>query len=111
MHGINLFKEPNLINRLFWVFDLNEDGYIEFNEIQYSINLFREYDHKDKVEIFFELCDDNEDGFISELELKNFFTKNLSNIDDLRAMRFCIREFYQELNPKNPKGVTYEELY
>jgi len=29
---------------IFRVFDLNDDGVIEYNEIQYSINLFREYD-------------------------------------------------------------------
>ena len=118
MHGINIYKDPNLINRLFWyecinifrVFDLNDDGVIEYNEIQYSINLFREYDQNDKVQIFFELCDENEDGYINEEDLRKFFTKNLSNQDDLRTMKFCLKEFYHELNPRM-KGLTYEDLY
>lgn len=31
------------------LFDLNGDGIIDYNELQYSINLFREYSLEDKV--------------------------------------------------------------
>lgn len=34
-------KDRNVINRLFWLFDLNNDNYIDANEIAYAINLFR----------------------------------------------------------------------
>ncbi|CAD8150254.1 unnamed protein product [Paramecium pentaurelia] len=111
LHGIQLYKDPNLINRLFWVFDLNDDGYIEFNEIQYSINLFREYDQQDKIQIFFELCDENDDGYINEEDIKKFFSKNLTNQEEIRQMKFLMKDFYQELNPHYLKGLNADDLY
>ena len=53
MNGIGLKKDRNLISRLFWLFDLNGDGIIDYNELQYSINLFREYSLEDKVNGFY----------------------------------------------------------
>ena len=56
MNSIGVHKDRNLINRLFWyifngvrLFDLNGDGVIDFNELKYSINLFRENSLEDKV--------------------------------------------------------------
>ncbi len=38
--------------------------------------------------VFFELCDDNDDGFIEVDELRRFFTKNLVNKEDAKIARF-----------------------
>lgn len=112
MNGIGLKKDRNLISRLFWLFDLNGDGIIEYNELQYSINLFKESTLEEKLNVFFELCDDNEDGYFDEEDLKRFFQKNLSNDEETRTMKFLLHDFFQELNIKqNPKGITKEDLY
>ncbi len=42
MNYIGLKKDNNLVERLYWLFDLNGDGNIDYNEITYSINLFKE---------------------------------------------------------------------
>ena len=40
MKDIGIYKSNNFMERLFWIFDLNQDGQIDCNEIAYSINLF-----------------------------------------------------------------------
>lgn len=42
MDNIGLKKDRNLLNRLFWLFDLNGDEFIDCHEIVYAINLFKE---------------------------------------------------------------------
>lgn len=78
MIGINK-DDKNLKERLYWVFDLNDNGDIDSNEIAYGINLFREYSLEEKVKIFFNYCDENDNGFIDMEELKVFMIKNLHN--------------------------------
>ena len=41
--------DKNLKERLYWVFDLNENGSIDSKEVAYCINLFREYSLEEKV--------------------------------------------------------------
>lgn len=41
MDHIGLKKDRNILNRLFWLFDLNSDEYIDSNEIVFAINLFK----------------------------------------------------------------------
>jgi len=50
MKQIGIKKDNNLFTRLFWLFDLNNDGKIDSNEFAYSINLFKEFTLDDKVE-------------------------------------------------------------
>jgi hypothetical protein len=57
--------------------------------------------------VFFELCDDNDDGFFDEEDLKRFFYKNLSNEEEARTMKFVLHDFYSEINQKlSPKGIS-----
>ena len=57
--------------------------------------------------VFFELCDENDDGYFDEEDLKRFLYKNLQNEEEARTMKFVLHDFYLELNPKNNiKGVT-----
>jgi hypothetical protein len=43
--------------------------------------------------VFFELCDENENGYLDSEELKKFFCKNLSNEEDIKTVRFVSRDF------------------
>ena len=58
------------------------------------------------MKVFFELCDENDDGFFDEEDIKRFFYKNLSIEEEARTMKFVLHDFFQELNPKNAKGAT-----
>jgi hypothetical protein len=111
MDHIGIKRDRNLLNRLFWLFDLNSDDVIDHSEIQYSINLFKEYTLEEKVNTFFELCDDDENELITPEELKRFFLKNLHSEDDTKVVKFVIKDFFKELNPKNEKFLTQQELY
>ncbi len=58
------------------------------------------------VIVFFDLCDDDETGFIEEEKLFKFFKKNLKEEDDKILLRTVVKEFAEELNYKNPKAIT-----
>lgn len=87
MEHIGIKKDTNLLNRLFWLFDIDSDGKIDFNEIMYSLNLFKEYTLEEKVEIFFELCDEDDNNLVTCSELRKFFLKNLNNEDDQKIVK------------------------
>jgi Ca2+-binding EF-hand superfamily protein len=70
------------LNRLFWLFDLDSDEKIDHTEIAYSLNLFKEYTLEEKVQIFFELSDEDDNGLVSAQEIRKFFLKNLNSEDD-----------------------------
>lgn len=112
MEHIGIKKDRNLLNRLFWLFDLNGDDSIDNNEITYSVNLFKEFNLEEKVDTFFDLCDDDDNGYITSEELKRFLVKNLYSEEDIKVAKYMVKDFMLELNPKNPaKGLTKDELY
>ena len=96
------------------LFDLNGDGSIDFNELQYSINLFKEYKIEDRVNgitcyqiiVFVDLCDENDDGYFDSEDLKKFFHRNLNNEEEIRTMKFVLPDFFQELNALSSRGAT-----
>ena len=82
------------------LFDLNGDGSIDFNELQYSINLFKEYKIEDRVNgitcyqiiVFVDLCDENDDGYFDSEDLKKFFHRNLNNEEEILDLKinYCL---------------------
>ena len=111
MDHIGIKKDRNLLNRLFWLFDLNADEEIDNKEIIYSINLFKEGNLEENLETFFELCDDDENGCISIEELRRFFIRNLHTDEEIKMVKLLIKDFFKDLNTKNEKYITKEELY
>lgn len=99
MEHIGITKDRNLLNRLFWLFDLNGDGSIDHTEIAYSVNLFKEYTLEEKVNMFFDICDDDENGLVSIDEIKRFFVKNLHNEEDIKVSKYLAKDFMLEINP------------
>ena len=41
--------DPNLYERLFWLFDINGNGYIQTKEIVIGLELFREHTLDEKI--------------------------------------------------------------
>lgn len=122
--SIGLKKDRNLIGRLFWYGCWNEGvGYSISMGMERSITMNSNIQSTCSVSIvwrtrwqvyivssytvFFELCDENDDGYFDEEDLKRFLYKNLQNEEEARTMKFVLHDFYTELNPKsNIKGVT-----
>ena len=49
--------------------------------------------------IFFNYCDENDNGFIDAEELRVFMIKNLHNLEDKKIAKTLIKDFYYELCP------------
>ena len=103
--------DQSLHERLFWLFDLNGNGVIEQKEILLALELFKEHSLDEKVKMFFDLCDDDDAGYIEEEKLIRFFKRNLRTEAERRKVRKqVVREFIDEINPQSHFAITKEEL-
>jgi len=87
-----------LVDRLFSLFDTNEDGSVDFSELASGLTVFCYGDARDKVEAAFRLFDLNGDGYIGLDEMVTY-------------LRAVFRVMYQ-LQPgtQGMTGVPAEEL-
>eukprot|EP01017_Pseudomicrothorax_dubius_P045043 TRINITY_DN7715_c0_g1_i3.p1 TRINITY_DN7715_c0_g1~~TRINITY_DN7715_c0_g1_i3.p1 ORF type:complete len:161 (+),score=42.08 TRINITY_DN7715_c0_g1_i3:518-1000(+) len=60
---------------------------------------------------FFDLCDDDEAGFITEEKLGKFFRKNLRSEVERREVKFAVKDMMKEINPKGKTHILKDELY
>ena len=107
MIGINK-DDKNLKERLYWIFDSNDNGNIDSKEIAYGINHFWQYSLEEKVQIFFNYCDENDSGFINMEKLRVFMLKNLHTTEDIKIAKPLIKDFFQELCQNGSHELTYD---
>lgn len=63
-----------ILNRLFELFDIDKNGYVDFSEISSGLSVFCGGTSDDKVKAAFSLYDYNGDGFISMEEMARYLT-------------------------------------
>lgn len=73
--------------------------------------MFKDKSLEELVEVFFQISDHREEGFINAEELRKLLLKNLQSDEEKKVVKYLYKEFYKELNPKSEKGVTRDELY
>ena len=88
LKAIGIKFEENLFDDLFWLYDLNGDGVIDYKEFCLVNSLFRGRSIKDKVLsknkkkfiflVFFNICDDDRDGILDASKLKKVVKLGLS---------------------------------
>ncbi|CAF1398678.1 unnamed protein product [Rotaria sordida] len=66
-----------LVDKVFTIFDTNEDGAIDFTEFIVGITVFREKALETRLERVFDIIDVSGDGYISFDEMLNFMSKVL----------------------------------
>ena len=72
----------DLSERLFYVFDEDQSGTIDYKELIVGLEVFKEDSIEEKMKVFFGLCDTDGSGAISEEELYNVLKLNISSFSD-----------------------------
>jgi len=109
--ALGIGYDANLFERLFRLFDLNDNGVIDQKEILATLELFKEHSFEEKVIMFFELADDDERGTIDEEKLVRFFKKNLRSEEEIRKVKPAVRALLtKELNVPIKGTLNQEEL-
>jgi len=108
-HGINLTEFTNLliahgitgdksfIDKLFWVFDDDSSGEIIYEELAFGMAMFKDSSSmEEKLKIFFEICDVNKTGSISNTQFYDLLKKNIIYPDEKIKLKRISKIIYEK---------------
>lgn len=105
------FKEKDdLIDKLFWIFDSDNSGDIDFKELGLGLEILKRNSVVKKLERFFDLCDEDQSGTIDKKELYNMFKLNCVNHEDRLKLQTYVNEIFEEFDSSKMGYLTREEL-
>ena len=113
LKSIGIGYDRKLYDKLFWLFDMNNDGIIDEKEFILINNLFKGHTVEEKVKIFFSLCDCENEGFLDEVKIKSMFKKKIVAEDiGLRSTKINVSKKTQQLiNLVQPIKKSEIKLY
>ncbi len=82
MEKIGLGGDPMLIAKLFWVFDKDGDGQIDYKELISGFEMLKQNSFEEKLNSFFQLCDKNKNGTIDKKEFTDVIRDSLYDHKD-----------------------------
>jgi Ca2+-binding EF-hand superfamily protein len=110
MTSIGARVDKFVIDRLFWVFDENGDGKIEPREIMVALELFRETSFKEKLEVFFDICDEDGSGDIDEEEFFNVLKLCVNSDKERKVLRESLHELFVAIDEDGNGVLTKDEI-
>jgi len=109
--AIGIPHDANLYDKIFRLFDINDNGVVDQKEVMAALDLFKEHSFEEKVRIFFELADEDGRGSIDEEKLVKFLRKNLSSEEEIKKVKPAVRALVAREMYLPVKGViTMEDL-
>ncbi|OMP02917.1 Recoverin [Corchorus olitorius] len=114
---LGLFRNSNkqslFADRIFQLFDINHDGFIEFEEFVKSLSIFHpEAPHSEKVAFAFQLYDIWETGFIEREEVKEMIWALLAESDLILPddiVEAIIDKTFEDADSKRDGKIDLEE--
>ncbi|OMO79771.1 Recoverin [Corchorus capsularis] len=114
---LGLFRNSNkqslFADRIFQLFDINRDGFIEFEEFVKSLSIFHpEAPHSQKVAFAFQLYDIWETGFIEREEVKEMIWALLAESDLILPddiVEAIIDKTFEDADSKRDGKIDLEE--
>lgn len=94
MRANGISNNPDLINKLFWVFDENGDDKLKIKELALGLEMFRDSSLEEKLKAFFDLCDEDNSGSVSKGEFLKIIKNNLINNDEKSNVKQVIDSIY-----------------
>jgi Ca2+-binding EF-hand superfamily protein len=110
MSSLGPGTDKSLVDRMFWVFDENGDGKIEPREIMVGLEMFRETSFKEKLEVFFNICDDDGSGDIDEEEFYNVLKLCVNTVKERKMLRESLHELFVAIDENGNGVLTKEEI-
>lgn len=103
---VGLGGDPGLSEKLFYIFDDDFSDTLDYKEVVLGLQQFQNTTFKEKINIFFKLCDLNEDGQLTHQEFYNILKKNMATIQDKRKLKKIVRDIFNRADSgKNNDGV------
>ena len=96
-----------LSKRLFYFFDKNQDGVVEYSEIIQSLDIIEKGDFDEKVELCFHVYDADDLGYLDTHGLRELFKLSYTNI--ISSADKCIIKI-QQLGDAKQKGITWKQF-
>jgi len=96
-----------LAKRLFYFFDKNQDGIVEYFEVVKSLDVIEKGNSDEKIELCFSVYDPDNIGFLDSNSLKELFRTCYINI--ISKLEQCILKF-QHIKTLDPHGFSWKEL-
>lgn len=91
-------NNPDLINKLFWVFDENGDEQLKIKELALGLEMFRDSSLEEKLKAFYDLCDEDNSGSVSKGEFLKILKNNLINNDEKSTVKQVVDRIYAYYN-------------
>ena len=111
-----LGNDQRFVDKLFWIFDDDGNGTVDHKELAIGLEFLKENSLDDKLEsnniymyiniVFFDICDENNNGTISEKEFYNLIKMNILNYEDKTALKTSVRTIFHSLDKGNNGEIT-----
>ncbi|KAL4455720.1 hypothetical protein ABPG74_003130 [Tetrahymena malaccensis] len=108
---VGLGAEQNLGDKLFYIFDDDNSGTVDYKELIIGLEMFKENSIDDKLRVFMELCDTDGNGNINPDQLYNVLKQNLFTHDDKVKLKGIVRQIFKECDTNGDGVLDKEELY
>ncbi|CAD8197214.1 unnamed protein product [Paramecium octaurelia] len=100
----------DLSEKLFYVFDEDQSGTIDYKELIVGLEVFKEDSIEEKMKVFFEICDTDGSGAISEQELYNVLKLNIASFSDRQKLKKTISKIFIECDINGDGQLDKQEI-
>ncbi|CAD8072031.1 unnamed protein product [Paramecium sonneborni] len=108
--SFGLGADKNLAEKLFYVFDEDSSGTVDYKELIVGLEVLKDDTIDEKLKIFFDLCDEDGSGKVSEKEIFNILKQNIINENDKYQLKMVIREMIKQVDQDGDGELNKEEI-
>lgn len=91
LEKVGLGEDHQLIGKLFWIFDEDGSGYIGHKELSIGLEMLKDNTFEEKLETFFDLCDEDKSGTIDKKEFYDLLKLNATtSYDDRETLKLYV---------------------
>jgi Ca2+-binding EF-hand superfamily protein len=101
-------KDPELIQKLFWVLDEDGDNDLSYKEILIGMEIFHDNTPEEKVKTFFNLCNKDNNKYISKSNFYELLKRNIINKNDINSLKKSVEKIFKKYGNENE--LTLENL-
>ncbi|CAD8051287.1 unnamed protein product [Paramecium primaurelia] len=102
--------DKNLAEKLFYVFDEDSSGTVDYKELKVGLEVLKDDTIDEKLKIFFDLCDEDGSGKLSEKEIFNILKQNIINENDKYQLKIVIKEMIKQVDLDGDGELNKEEI-
>ncbi|CAD8187938.1 unnamed protein product [Paramecium octaurelia] len=110
LNSVQLGADRNLAEKLFYVFDEDQSGTVDYKELIVGLEVLKDDTIEEKLKIFFDLCDLDGSGKISEKEIFNVLKSNIVSESDKYQLRQSIKEMIKNCDSNGDGELDKQEI-